>query len=328
MLRVGKEQHERAKGLTPEREPFPHYPVIILGGASGTGKFFTRILARKGYAVFVGTRNEEKFHALGETVSNDGGISPLPFIADITKPNDLHHAYEEMGLEKGAPAHYFPLAAAGYESLKPVMELLVQLRRAHRQGALTDEFLTDLTDRMKGEVTKPAALELANQTNRDALLSFAGILQANGHLKERSVIGTLSSTISDYTDPDNPEGFPGPWLYYPIGISKAQGVQGLRDIAKSTGASHIDFVAPEIEGTGVGDFFGKLNPIFEAINELSGEPFNPPVVTRNEVATAMFRESTAATTTEEKIRKVYIQSGGFTSSNRPVGWEKPPISYL
>lgn len=314
-----------------EIERLPDFPVLVTGGGHGTGEAFVKRLAREGLTVYVGTRTPEHFQKIQESVREAGGRAVQPFFADVTDPQQVDTAYRTAGFLEGQPVHYFPLAAAGYEKLgRAVMRPLVGLRRGYESGQLTQEFAEQITDQIRAAVSTEAAMALANATNRDAVIGLGRKLEENGNLREGSVIGTLSSMMSDTAVSGHPELYPGPWLYFPIAQSKADGVKGLGDIALRTGAKHIDSVAGAIDGTDVGNFFGGMQGIFEELHRISGQndEFKFPSVGLGEVADSMYREVSRKDPSLPQIRKVYILGNGITSPNRPKGWDKPAIPYL
>src|SRR3989344_2152394 len=130
------------------------------------------------------------------------------------------------------------------------------------------------TQNMKDNVATDEVLAETYKTNRDGLVNVATRLKNRGNLTSKSRLATLSSTPSNYTDPDTRENYPGPWFYYPVGRSKAEGVRDLRKLAQEIGAKYVDFVAPDIEGTLMGDYLKDNLPLFEALHKLhSSEPF-------------------------------------------------------
>lgn len=316
--------------VTPEVESKPKHPILLLGAGSGTGLELAWRFSLEGYIVFVGTRSEEKFTALRDSVVKKGGVEPKPFIADIKNPAEIKEAYENMKLSEGQVIDYYPFAAGGFEPLinrmaRPLVKLKKELAET---GFISRESAIAATQAMREIMTTQNALEFANQTNVAAPIKLAQYLAEKGHLDSSSTIAVLSSSISKYTDPDNIDKYPGPWLYYPVGRSKAEGAQKLKALSEELGATYLDFVAPYIKGTGMGDFFVNLQPVFEALYKLdSKDKFIFPTVTPGHVVNIILSEL-RKNAYSPRVRDVFISPKGPVLYFPPEGFDKPTIPYL
>lgn len=309
-----------------EAEPFPHYPILLLGAGSGLGQELARKFANEGYRVIAGTRSLEKFGNLWGTIRADGGVEPYPFVADIANPDQVRTAYESLGLKEGEKLHYMPVAAGGFErTLVKIGRQLIYLRKgAEETGEISLESAEKATAAIKAFTTSKEATDPAIAINCDAPCAIFDLLAQNGHLGPESVILTTSSYISDMYDPDKPGKYQGPWFYYHVAMSKAMGVYVLRERVQRIDASHIDFVIPEISDTQVGKFGKK---IAEIIMKLQTE-FKVPRISRAQVAMAMYRELTRRGGDLPKIRKVYVDSNGTNQQQRPESWKEARFPHL
>lgn len=298
-----------------EQEPFPRYPILLTGGGQGTGAALAQRFAQEGYPVILGTRNEKKFHTVRDTILSQGGTEPLPFVADITKKDDMESAYCSLGISPGTPLHYFPLAAAGLESLiRPMTSILSTVQKEKKSGRVQPDSLQEARAKMKKLVNTSESMDLAMRTNFIAPLQIFDLLHQNGHFNSQSKILTLSSSFSDETDPRDLTmyGENAPWFYLPVGYSKKMGVQGLQQRVSRTEATYIDLVAPEIEDTGVGNFFGTLHGLVQ-----SAYPENEMVilqVTQQMVADAAWEELRRNDPTVQRIRTAYVERTGLEPS--------------
>lgn len=314
----------------PNKEPIPHFDILMPGAGHGTGLFVAELFAMQGYKVHVGTRGVENYNSIRDgflSVNSEMGLNivkPSPFIADFTKPGAMKDALERSDIKPDQPVHLVYLAANGFEDLlKLVAHPLIAFRRAFKNGTLTPDLAEQLTNEIKGIVSTDAAFALANCINRDAPIELARMLMKGNHLVPGSRIVTLSSSISDYTDPDYPKY--GPCIYRPVGHSKAQGTRGLREIAQSTGAFFIDVVAPEIEGTTVIGLFNSIQPALQSLQP--GIPLIIPSVSKARVAHEMVKQITRNDITSSAPRKIYITPEG-SSPQMPSDWKIPVIPFL
>ena len=305
-------------------------PVLLLGGGSGTGLLLAWRLSLEGRIVYIGTRSPEKFNSLRDSVVKSGGTEPKPFIADIKNPVETKEAYKNMELSEGQVVDYFPFAAGGFEPLirkivKPLSRLKIELKR---NGFISKESAIAATDAMRESMTAESALALANETNTEAPIKLAEHLVENGHLDSSSTIAVLSSSISKYTNPYNIDIYPGPWLYYPVGRSKAEGAHKLKALSEKLGANFIDFVAPYITGTGMGNFFVRFEPVFEALHKIeSKDKFKFPTVSTGHVVNVILSEI-RKNVYLPRSRDVYILPKGPVQYTPPEEFDKPTIPYL
>lgn len=306
-------------------------PVLLLGGGSGTGLLLAWRLSLEGRIVYIGTRSPEKFNSIRDSVVKSGGTEPKPFIADIKNPAETKEAYENMGLSEGQVVDYFPFAAGGFEPLmRKIARPLVRLKREFdRDGSISEKSAMAATKEMREFTTTESALAFANETNIEAPIKLAEHLVKNGHLDFSSTIAVLSSSISKYTNPYNIDIYPGPWLYYPVGRSKAEGAHKLKALSEKLGATFIDFVAPYIIGTGMGDFFVGFEPVFEALHKIkSKDKFKFPAVSMGDVVDAILSEISKNGSSLLRNRDVYILPKGLVQYIPPEGFDKPTIPYL
>lgn len=310
-----------------EVEPFPHFRILLLGAGSGLGKVLAQRFAREGYQVIAGTRSEAKFEDLCRSITDDGGIEPQPFIADITQPDKLIDAYNSLHLNLQEKVHYMPVAAGGLEAVKMgIARQLITLKRVGRtETGITRELVEQATAAVKALTTSSEAMIPAMDINYTAPLRIFDLLKNGGHLGSGSMVLNISSSISNVCDPDNPQVYPGPWFYYTIGMSKERGVRALRERAAEVDVSHIDVVAPEIFDTGVGKFIDELVKVIQAIDPNS--TINVPIVSRADVVEAVFAELTRKDDGLPKMRTVYVTNIGV-SYQRPTVWDKPLLPYL
>lgn len=311
---------------TSEAEPFPRHNILMLGGGHGTGLIIAQRLAMEGYRIHIGTRTDQSFNLARQSILGMGGVEPSGFIADLTDQESIENALRRSDIQPGQTVHYFDFAAAGFESLlRPLARPLGELKRAFERGLLNPELATRLTQDIRTIVTADKAFLLANRVNRDAPYELGQMLAQNRNLVPGSVIATLSSVISNYTNPGSPEDYPGPWLYYPIGVSKAEGVWRMQALTQQTGAKHVDFVAPEIERTDVIRLFENILPYLQALQP--NIPLTISSVTKDQVADAVFWELTRTDIQPFLSRTVYVTPTGPTFQ-RPEDWKIPVIPYL
>lgn len=313
-----------------EVEPFPRYPILLLGAGSGLGAELARKFANEGYRIIAGTRSLEKFGDLWVATRADGGIEPYPFIADITDPDQVGKAYENLGLKEREKLHYMPVAAGGFESTLMRMKIgrqLIHLRKeAEETGEISLESAKRATVAIKAFTTSEKATDPAIAINCDAPCAIFKLLAQNGHLGPESVLLTTSSYISDTYDPDKPGKYQGPWFYYHVAMSKAMGVRALRKRAQQIDASCLDIVIPEISDTQVGEFGAEIAEMMQFM-QLQTE-FRVPRISRAQVAMTIYHELTRRGEDLLKIRKVYVDRNGAIQQQRPKSWEKAHFPYL
>lgn len=307
-----------------ELEPLPRYPILLLGAGNGTGRELALRFACEGYPVIVGTRSEEKFTSLATEIHEQGGIPPRPFIADNTNPEQVAAAYEGLQIKEGMPMHVFPIAAGGLEKMKrPVLGLMIPLRRAFRDGLLTKALLDETTEKIKHVVLQEEIQRPAKEVNYTATLALLTLMIQKGHIRHGSRVVTLSSTGSDTYDVDNPDAYPGPWFYLPIAKSKAEAVVAMRRELEKTAAVFLNVIAPEIEGTDVGNLMEQLVPMIEPIY---GNRVVIPSVTKEQTVEGIW-QLVQWKLQKGSNRNIYLTSDGLTTI-QPEEFKQPLIPYL
>lgn len=310
-----------------EIEPLPRYRILLLGAGSGLGFVLAQRLAREGYQIMAGTRSEEKFAELRKAVSDNNGIEPQPFLADITQPEELNAAFNNLYLATHEKIHYLPVAAGGLEAIKMgIARQVINLKWALRtEVGVTKELAEQATAAIKALTKSPEAMTPAMEINCTAPLMIFDLLKEGDHLGSDSVVLNVSSSISDACDPDNRQAFAGPWFYYTVGMSKESGVRALRERVKEIDATHLNVVAPEIFDTGVGQFIDEMMELIKVINpNLS---IDIPKVSRAQVAEVIFQELTRKDCGLSKTRTIYVTSDGV-AYQRPTAWDKPLLPYF
>ena len=320
-LKSGREADQNL----PEREPLPKYPVLVLGAGQGTGAEMALYLGRQGYPVIAGTRSREKFDKLNYAIHEAGGLEAVHFSAELTDEEAVKAAYKGLHLEPGTPVHFLNFAAGGFQTMKrAVMRPLIPISRVEKEGGtITLEMLREATDKIRQNVlTDNRALRQAMDVNYFGARRVGELLYKNRHLTPKSKILYPSSNISDMTDPNNPEDFIGPWFYWLIGCTKQFAVGYHKGLALATGATFINLVAPEIEGTEVGNMVdNEFVPLFKRV----GIDLVVPKVTMHQVADAGYRELTR--NTPNKNRTIYVTDKGVLYT-RPKEFAKPLVPYF
>lgn len=311
-----------------EREPLTKNPVLILGAGSGTGAEIAKLYASQGFTVLAGTRSEEKFQKVRNDVLANGGTEPVPFIADITDPSQVQKALAESGLLRGQTIDYYPLAAEGFKPVRLIIgKALLRLQKVIETGGDLREAAEKETEEMKKTMLLPSSSAVAYNTNVVAPAEMAETLIENGNLNYQSKIVVLDSTISKYAQ-EGP--YPGPWFYYPVGITKAMGSLELRRIAARIGAEFYDLIAPGITGTEAGIFFDRFLPVLEALNELdSNEPFEFPTISSADAAKTIFEQTITQNLGSQRSVDLYFgYESGVATTQRPSGFRVPTIDWL
>jgi hypothetical protein len=286
----------------------PQFPILLTGAGSGLGRRLAIEYATSGYLVIAGTRSMKHFQSLYEIITEANGVPPRPFLADLTNAEELKEALAHLPVRADKPMHYMPLAAGGLESIKwAVGRPFSPLLRARKDNLpITEEMLQTATQKIRETVTDPKRMDVPLVINRHAPLALATALEVRGNLTKESTLITASSSLSDNSDPEHPENYPGPWFYYTIGMSKEQGVRALRQKTKSLQASFINFVIPEISDTGVGEFVGLVASLLE----YAGKEVDIPSVTTDQAVSSIVKELQKQHL--PKIRTVYIDEDGPT----------------
>lgn len=304
------------------------YAILLLGAGSGLGESLARRLS-KNHLVIAGMRSPEHFDTLKKNIAEDGGIEPLPLLADITDRDQFRTAFQGLALPRGQKLHYLPVAAGGLEYPplgKEFLTQVVKLRRMTRNGGkITHEAAQAATDAIREQAIKPEAMAFAMGVNRDAPVAIFHLLREEGHVDRGTTILTTSSSISDEADPRNPDAFRGPQFYRTIGISKRAGVIALRGFATKYDMAHLDAVAPELPDTAVG---GKIETIVEILKQLDPPiEISVPKVLRGVVAVEILREIPISPASGNRRRALYIDESGI-GPTRPASWDKPFVPYL
>lgn len=330
-----------------EHEPKPRNLTLITGAGSGTGRLLARrltgrLLARRlaleGIPVAAGIRQMNQFEDL-QRITPGPDVILKPFFADLRNETQVEEAYRSLGLKEGQTIDFLPLAAAGFQTLmnrgtevgKEFINTLVSLRKAARDQKLTREMAEKATEDLKRIATTPEAMALADETNSHAPTRLAKILVERGHINENSLVGMLSSDMSKRTNPSltKVNDYPGPWIYYVVGRSKAEGTQEVRELTETAGGRFIDFTAPDITGTDVGKFFTDMQPVYDALQALvTTDKFELPTVSIGHVVNVMASELRKQDPSLPRTRDIWIPGNDRASSTMPEGWDKPLIPYL
>ena len=324
-----------------EAEPGPAEIALITGGTGGIGREVAKRLAKQGKRVIIGTRNPEKFERISSEIEQSGGISPAPFIADITDPSEIATAYQESGLKPGQAVDYYALAAGGLDAASiDIGRVFVGLmRQLKTPEGITPEAAEEATQRFREIMTRESVVEAARQINLIAPVLLGRDLEQNGNLNKNSRIVYLGSTISEYTreilewlGPDEAHQidnlYPGPEHYRVVGIYKAQGILGLQNLAKDSGAVFYNFVAPGVTDTPIGNFFGRFVPVLKAVHRLtSDESFEFPAPSASEVADVIVTEIGKPPLSHENTLYIGYHPGEI-SSIKPSNFRVPIIDFL
>lgn len=320
---------------TIESEHQTRNPVLLLGGGHGTGEALAKLLVASGRDVFIGTRSSDSYDRLRNELPQAEG-SVKPFIADIKDPEEVRRALSLANLPEGQPIDYFPLAAGGFDPI-PIQFAIgrAYARIKHQMDkpeGITRDFAQAETEKMKEFMLRLSSREEAWRINATAPVDIAKFLMDNGNLDSTSTIIVLDSTISKYAQTVIP--YPGPWLYYIVGISKAKGSLTLREMARKTGSTFIDFIAPGIADTKAGEFFERFIPVLKALQELKAQElkgqgleiqdrFEFPMPPASEIAQMMFNEITRKRTLVE-ARETDLYLGYNKKKKREVSHTPPP----
>ena len=308
--------------------PTSDYAVLLLGAGSGLGESLARRLAQK-HQVIAGMRSPEHFDTLKRNIAEDGGIEPLPLLADITDRDQFRTAFKGLALPPSLKLHYLPVAAGGLEYPplgKEFLTQVVKLRRMTRNGGkVTHEAAQQATNAIREQASKPEAMAFAMGINRDAPIAIFQLLREEGHVDKGTTILTTSSSISDEADPSDPDSFRGPQFYRTIGISKKAGVLAVRSLAAQYDMAHLDAVAPELPDTAVGE---KIETLVEILKQLDPPvEVNVPKVPRGIVAVEILKTIPIDPATNDRRRTLYIDESGV-GPIRPQSWDKPFVPYL
>ncbi len=312
--------------LGPEVEPTPRDLIFLSGASSVTGQAIASRFAREGYEIIAGSSTSDKFAGVREEIIAQGGKEPRPFIADITDSEQIAEAYRALEMPPGTRMHFVFAAAAGIEDKGFVARQIASLAVMHRRGTLTPEKAGEATQKIKEYVWTEEGKKKAMDVNFHGALALEDILEENGHLNSESTILTTSSILSHSCDPYNIDSYLGPWFYYPVALTKQLAVAEISRRARRLGATYVDLVIPEIEATPAGNFIEKLKPLLEALN--GGNEIGMTVVSKEQVAEAVFREVGRNTPLVPRVRTVYLEESGDLSYERPSSWSSFSTPYL
>lgn len=304
-------------------------PVFILGATSKISAETAYDLATQGYPLIVGSRGSDasriKIDELSDRIVQGGGIAPETFYADISDPRQVDAAFNRLRLDRGRPVDFLPLAAEGFRTVRRELgEVFVRVRRSFRQKNLTEEQLIAETEAVKKIMMRPEVIEAARGTNRWGVLRVLDGLGARGNIiSDVTRVETLSSNVSDYTEPGNMGLYLGPYFYPPVGIPKAELVRDLSKMALNGDFIYGDVVAPPVAKTDVGDW---AQDIVEWIGFVRPIPAVPIISTRD-TSTGLTQAFLRAKGNPEALQKWYVLAGGKLSATRP-DWPIPLVPYL
>ena len=315
--------------VATEREPQSKNPVLLLGGGGKTGAEIVKLMAAKGYTVYVGTRSWAKFESLYDEVAANSTGQIKPFVADLNKPDKVQDAYLEMGLSERQAIDLFALAAEGFITTKRKVGLAIL--RLQKELELHGKIPIDLakkeTQELEELMSLPESILTGLHTNADSTLRLARALAENGNINSNSKIVVLDSTISKYAQRKSE--YSGPWFYYPVGATKADGSLALRDLARITGATFIDFIAPLLRGTDAGDLIDKFRPVFEALNRLSSnESLEMPMSSTHEIAKIILDQTEKCDLQKGEIDFYIGYQPGIATNSRPDNFNDPIFGWL
>ena len=96
-----------------ENLPFKGRRVFITGGTSGTGLAAAIEIQRLGGEVIIGTRSREHFEKAAGNLTEG---KTYPFIADLTKENQVREEIMHLATENNLPTDFIHSAAGGMEA--------------------------------------------------------------------------------------------------------------------------------------------------------------------------------------------------------------------
>jgi NAD(P)-dependent dehydrogenase (short-subunit alcohol dehydrogenase family) len=128
--------------------------ILVTGGSRGAGLAGVTAWRRLGAEIFVGTRSEERY---GELVESVGGGGLHPFVADLSDLSSIDRAIELTEREGLIPTDIVHCAAGGLEPImRPLMRTLMAMRRTASSSDKAEAFarhrqtMTDLVANMAG----------------------------------------------------------------------------------------------------------------------------------------------------------------------------------
>lgn len=295
-------------------ETLPHNPILFLGGLSEIGTPLIERLTLAGYQVIAGTTSNAKLLAVQERLSVADRVRPRGFVADLTNSDQIEETYNALNLESNTPVHLLLWSVASM-SLAMRMAIGKEVASAYKPNGKT---IDEATQGIKAIVTAYKALDDLMRVNT-GILHIVHLLRRDGHITKDSVVSTLSSSGSDALNPNDPDSYPGPWLYYPIAYPKQSLVLSLQEEAQEAGFRYINFVAPLVEDTPIVNWFGKL--IARLKERYPGMVFDFPSITKADLVTTLSNRLMYGENGEQ-IESVYIKGLNKVSPARPPEWNK------
>ncbi len=98
MLEVCAYTSEMGRAVSTENEPGV---ALVTGANRGIGREVARQLAERGYEVVLSARNAEQARAAAEELSASGGGRVRPLTLDVSVPESIAAAAEQLGRERG-----------------------------------------------------------------------------------------------------------------------------------------------------------------------------------------------------------------------------------
>lgn len=117
---------EDEQPLIKERQPLNREKIFVIGGASGTGAEFTKVVHGLGAEVIASSTQQEKLNSLVETL---GGERIHTFVADLTKPEQFYEGLTQL-IKRGGilPTTVVHSAAGGaWKQLSVYWQYMIKL---------------------------------------------------------------------------------------------------------------------------------------------------------------------------------------------------------
>lgn len=317
--------------------------VIITGGTGATGLPTVIEFARYGLTPLVVIRpidktvedpnnngkkikitSEERVTRFQSIVEDQTGIKPLVAkgdLAEIDTPEKAGLVVDGFGLAPHEPVHYAPIAAEGINAYKlSLAKDLRELRMGFASGRVTVDMLQRATDKVKQNYTTPERMRLAMQSNRIAHTLILDQLIERGHLGEDSVVGMMASSFSADVDVARAKYiYDGPGFYWPIAFSKAMQAEDVRRRVGKHKFKGMEFVAPEISDTPVGEFLEEFGTWITA-----AFPDQPPVIIpsamTDTVAKLFVAQFVETIRHEERFTRQFMADNETVTDFRPKNW--------